>query len=173
VWRNTLVAHAVTDPQVKHAVTDDELDPALDTNDQFFATVHGCIGSAVLPGRDEEFVSVEFGLAKITGEGFDTHAVPRLHRSPPARRTITYFQLTRILADQEAHAPPQAIRDLGQDRQGWRHMTSLDLLDRADRNSATLSEFLQRPARFLARRAHPFRKNSFSGSLMIRHGERF
>jgi hypothetical protein len=173
VWCDTLVAHAVTDPQVKLAVTDDELDPALDTNDQLFAAVRDGIGPAVLPGWDEELVRVEFRISKITGEGFDAHAVPRLHRPPTARRTITYFQLTRVLADQEAHAPSQAICDLGQDRQGWNHLTSLDLLDRADRNPATLSELLQRPARFLARRAHPFRKNSFSGSLIIRHGERF
>jgi len=73
VWRDTLVAHAVTDPQVKHAVTDDELDPALDTNEQLFASVRDGIGPAVLPGRDEEFVRVEFGIAKITGKGFDTH----------------------------------------------------------------------------------------------------
>jgi hypothetical protein len=173
VWRNTLVTHAVTDSQIKHAVTDDELDLALDTNDQLFATVRDGIGPAVLPGRDEEFVRVEFGIAKITGKGFDTHAVPRPHRPPTARRTIAYFELTRVLTDQEAHAFAQAIRDLGQDRQGWHHLSSLDLLDRADRNPTALSELLQRPARFLACRTHPFRKNSFSGSAITRHGGRF
>jgi hypothetical protein len=173
VWHDTLIAHAITDPQVKYTVTDDELYPALDTNDQLFATVRDGIGSAVLPGRDEKFIRVEFGIAKITGEGFDPHAVPRLHHPPTARPTIADFQLTRVLADQKAHAPPQAIGDLGQDRQGGHHLTSLDLLDRADRNPTALSEFLQRPARFLACRAHPFRKNSFSGGLILRHSERF